>query len=685
MNRLSREASPYLRQHAQNPVDWYPWGDEALAAARSLDRPILLSVGYAACHWCHVMAHESFDDPEVASYMNEHFVCVKVDREERPDIDSIYMDVLQAMNGSGGWPMTMFLTPDARPFFGGTYFPPSDRHGMPSFTRVLHSVAGAWSTRRNEVYDQAAQLISMLETSLVSQAGSSEPVAARCAASLGQAIEELGRRFDPANGGFGSAPKFPHPALVELCLVHHRLSGEAGSMAMAEETLGAMARGGIYDHLGGGFARYSTDATWTVPHFEKMLYDQAGLAAAYLHAWQATARRDWLEVALDIARYVQRDLTVGGAAMCSSEDADSDGAEGAFYVWERSEVVSLLGADLAARVAAYYQLDGAPQFDGRYVLRRPPGASLERPREIDEARRVLLAARSKRTRPSRDEKVITEWNAMWCRTLAEIASATADASTLESATALGDFLLANLRRPDGRWLRSWYEGSARHLAYATDYAWLAAAFSALAEATGERRWVDEAIQVASGLVELFVSPTGREVFLTGSDAEALVVRPSDLTDGSTPSANATAVAALARVASLSGDQSFSDAALELVEGASAALSANPLAVAGTLIGGLYATAPMEVGLSGARPDMLAVVRTRYEPFATLLSGGLRRPDSVGNQSEGLAYVCRGHTCGLPASTPAELAERLDAEAAADRDAYARLAEADPVASSGIAP
>ena len=442
MNRLANETSPYLRQHADNPVDWYPWGDEAFARATATDRPIFLSIGYSACHWCHVMAHESFEDAETAAMLNDSFVSIKVDREERPDVDAVYMEAVQALIGSGGWPMSMFLTPDGRPFFGGTYFPTQDRQGTPSFRTVLNALTDVWADRRSDVEKQADELSrAVAERSVIARPKGSDPVRSAAIESgpdvagaateaagrpelLDAAVSELADRFDPTWGGFGPAPKFPHPTLIDVALRHAQRTGAALSLQMATTTLDAMAAGGIHDHLGGGFARYSTDAHWLVPHFEKMLYDQAGLLRSYLHGWQVTGNADFLHVAERIIDYVTSDLDSPDGGLYSAEDADSDGVEGKFYVWTPAEVTDAVGSATAAEVSDWFGVTEEGNFEGSTILRRPLGAPLTGSPAVEEGRRQLFEHRSHRVRPSLDDKVLTEWNAMFCSALAEAASAT---------------------------------------------------------------------------------------------------------------------------------------------------------------------------------------------------------------------------------------------------------------------
>ncbi|HUY63188.1 MAG TPA: thioredoxin domain-containing protein [Acidimicrobiales bacterium] len=662
MNRLAEETSPYLRQHADNPVDWFPWGDEAFAKARDQDRPIFLSVGYSACHWCHVMAHESFEDAAVAAALNTGFVPVKVDREERPDVDAVYMEAVQALTGRGGWPMSVFMTPDGRPFFGGTYFPPHDVHGLPGFGRLLEAVGEAWTERRAEVERQADALAdAVTRRSTLPEVAVGLPAASPGgAARLAGAIDSLAQRFDEVYGGFGPAPKFPQPVLVELCLRHHRASGDPRSLAMAETTLAAMASGGIYDHLGGGFCRYSTDDTWTVPHFEKMLYDQAGLVRCYLHAWQLTGRHHWLEVVEETIGYVLRDLGTDTGGFCSSEDADSEGEEGSFYLWTRQQFDDVLGEE--SKVASsWYGLDGDPNFGDRHILRRPPGTAIGRPPAVTRARARLVEARAIRERPGLDDKVLTEWNAMFGSTLAEAAGATGRREWVDAARSLAGFLLGQLRGPGGRWLRSWQGGRARHLAYAADYAWLVDCFTRVGELTGEAQWLGHAAEVAEDMVRLFRQGDG-PLFVTGADAEALVVRPLDALDGATPSATSVGGTAMVRLGALLGDRAVGDAGRSLLASVAAVADEHPLAAANAVAGDdMVAGGMLEVVVTGSRPDLVRAVQARYEPALVLAWGERQQTPLWEGRSDDLAYVCRDYRCSAPAATVEELVDRLEDE------------------------
>jgi uncharacterized protein len=656
MNHLAGEASPYLRQHRDNPVEWHPWGDEAFADASRLDRPVLLSIGYSSCHWCHVMAHESFEDPATAAAMNAHFVNVKVDREERPDLDAVYMEAVQAMTGRGGWPMTVFLTPDGRPFFAGTYFPPRARAGMPAFVDVLDAVALAWRERREEVMDQAGTLTDAVADRVrprSSSAGEPGPD------SLLVAVEEASAVFDQRNSGFGGAPKFPQTPLLELLLTAHARTGGTRELEMAVSTLGAMARGGIYDHLGGGFSRYTVDAAWQVPHFEKMLYDQAGLLRAYLHAWQLTGSLELLQVVDETVSYVLRDLRLGAGGVSSAEDADSDGSEGRFYTWTGQELREVLGSDLADAATEWFGVTEEGNFDGRNVLHRPDGQTVLRPTEVDTARQLLYDARANRARPGRDDKALTEWNAMWCSALGEAAAATGNGDWLAAAVSNAEFLLSELRRSDGRWLRSWCHGPARHLAVAADYAWLVDAFTRLGEATGEARWSREAVGTAEALLDLFWDPVEGGLFTTGSDAEVLFARAKDVHDMSTPSANGVAAVALARLGMLTGEARYGEASgrILVLIGDQVSRHASSFAHAlgaANLLGGLGT----EVVVTGERPDLVDVAQRAFTPDAVLAWGEPYDSPLWRDRSDGLAYVCRGYACEAPAADPAKLRDQL---------------------------
>ncbi|MGP8059756.1 MAG: thioredoxin domain-containing protein [Acidimicrobiales bacterium] len=668
MNRLADETSPYLRQHADNPVDWYPWGPEALERAAAEDKPIFVSIGYASCHWCHVMAHESFEDPETAAELARDFVAVKVDREERPDLDAVYMAAVQAISGSGGWPMSVFCTPDGRPFFGGTYYPPTERHGMPSFRRVLAALHEAWTQRRAEVERQADALaaavardVRMADRLAVGAGG--DPEVPSFPVALGRLTAELSERFDAEWGGFGPAPKFPRPGLVELCLRQHRRTGGPEPLAMATVTLDAMAAGGIYDHLAGGFARYATDRRWLVPHFEKMLTDQALLARGYLHGWQATGQASYLQVATETLDYVLAELAAPGGGLFSSEDADAAGVEGGHATFTADQARAALRAagrpELAEGALAWYGIEEAGNWEGTNVLHRPLGAPLSRPADIEAARVALLAARRERPRPALDNKVLTEWNAMAASTLAEAAGATGNRRWATAAEAVVEFCFDELRRADGRWLRSWQDGRARHLAVAADYAWLVDACTRLGELTGSAGWTERAAGVADALLDVFWDREGPGgLFTTGHDGEGLVVRPKDLLDGAVPSANSVAGLALLRLGLLTGEARYADHGERILSLAAPLLAEHPLAVA-DLLGALALDGGAEVVVAGERPDLVAEVQRRWLPSAVVAWGERTRSPLWDGRQDQMAYVCRGFTCHTPAGDAGTLAAQLD--------------------------
>ena len=662
MNRLDGEASPYLRQHRHNPVDWYPWGPEAFAAAAERDRPVLLSVGYSSCHWCHVMAHESFEDPEVAAVMNELFVNVKVDREERPDVDAVYMDSVQALTGRGGWPMTVFLTPDGKPFYGGTYYPDRPRGGMASFRQVMAAVDDAWRNRRGDVDAQASQLTELIErTSRTAPAADGPPGAE----ALDRAAAQIKAAFDPVWGGFGGAPKFPAAMTLASTLRLHRRTGDPELLGAVTTSLDAMASGGIYDHLGGGFARYSVDQRWLVPHFEKMLYDNALLARAYLHAWLVTGNPAYRQVLDETVGYVLRDLRHPDGGFYSAEDADSEGVEGKFYVWSLDELAAVAGEG-AAEAVEWWGVTEAGNFEGANILHRPVRGDLARSPAVEAARRGLFEHREHRVRPGLDDKVLTEWNGLMLAALCEAAAATGNPEWADAATANSEFLVGALRRGDGRWLRSWQAGGngreagARHLACAHDYGALAGAFVSLAELTGRARWIEEARAAADGLIELFWDDESGGVYTTGADAEALVTRPKDLMDNATPSAQSSAATALLRLGALTGESGYAERAEAVLALLGAAACQHPTAFGHLLEAvDMHAGGLDEIVVVGDRPDLVAEARARYRPNSVLAWGEPYPSPLWAGRQPGFAYVCRHYTCQTPASTPTELAARLD--------------------------
>jgi uncharacterized protein YyaL (SSP411 family) len=682
-NRLAGETSPYLLQHAHNPVDWYPWGQEALAKARAEDKPILLSIGYSACHWCHVMERESFEDEETAALMNRSFVSVKVDREERPDLDAIYMQAVQMMTGHGGWPMTVFLTPDGQPFWGGTYFPPEDRQGMPSFKRVLSALADAWQNRRSEVVSSGRELSEQLTRGL-------RPVPAR--GSLGPqlllaAAENLVRQYDEQHGGFGGAPKFPQPMAIEFLLRQWHRTGNERMLEVAERTLENMARGGMYDQLGGGFHRYSVDAHWLVPHFEKMLYDNAQLARAYLMGYQATGNAFFHEIAEETLDYVLRDMTDRSGGFYSTEDADSEGEEGKFYVWTPSEVRDLLGEEDARLFSAYYGVTDHGNFEhGKSILhvtstpaevaQRLGVEDIRMLMALERGRQVLLQARQSRVRPDRDEKVLAAWNGMMLRAFAEGARILGREDYRQAAIRNGEFLLGTMRGPDGRIHRTWKPGheKARLNGYLEDYANLADGLIALYEATFDRRWLTAAVEVADALISRFADQQDGGFFDTSMDHEALITRPKDLFDNATPSGNSVAADVLLRLATLTGKQEYRRQAQTVLELIREPLVRYPLGFARLLSAlDFFLSAPKEVAIIGqpGAPDTEALIRVVFERFVpNKVLAGAAPDDHEATEATPLleqrspldgkatAYVCEHYTCLAPVTNPDELRQQL---------------------------
>jgi uncharacterized protein len=665
-NRLARETSPYLLQHAHNPVDWYPWGDEAFARARAEDKPVLLSVGYSACHWCHVMERESFENPEIAGLMNAGFVSVKVDREERPDVDHIYMQAVQSMTGHGGWPMTVFLTPDGTPFYGGTYFPPQDRHGLPGFPRLLAAIADAWKSRRGEVEQSGRELTASLNQMERLRRASTlltDEI-------LFSAFQGVSAQFDEEWGGFGGAPKFPQPMIWEFVLRFWKRSRNPYAQRMVHTTLVRMARGGIYDHLGGGFARYSVDAHWMVPHFEKMLYDNAQLASLYLHAWLAFGDPECRRVCEETLDYLLRDMTDPAGGFYSAEDADSEGHEGKFYVWTPDEVHAVLGPD-AERAMAYWGVDRGPNFEGKSILY---GAGEPAPAAIAPLRARLLEARARRVRPGRADKVLAGWNGLACRAFAEAGRALGRADYVAAAVKNAEFVLTQMRK-DGRLLRTWKDGRAHLRAYLEDYAMVADALVDLYEATFERRWLDEARTLADDMLRLFWDESVEGFYDTGHDHERLIVRPRNLFDNAVPCGSSVAVETLLRLAELTGESVFESRASAALRPMADLLGRHPSGFGRFLCALDFQLGPrVEVALVGAAGDglqpLVDEVFGRFLPnrvVAGLVGGDARGAarlpllesrEAVGGKAT--AYVCRNFTCDLPATDRETLARQLDA-------------------------
>jgi uncharacterized protein len=662
-NRLAEETSPYLLQHCANPVDWYPWGPEALGRARDEDKPILLSIGYSSCHWCHVMERESFEDPETAAYMNEHFVCVKVDREERPDVDSIYMEAVQGMTGHGGWPLTAFLDPDGVPFYGGTYFPPEPRRGMPSFRMVMEAVAESWGTQRERIGAAATRIRDQLGA-----VGRIEPSTELLAEELVDgAVRQLRTGVDMRHGGFGGAPKFPPASALELLLAR-------GVTDVVEKTLDAMAGGGIHDQIGGGFARYAVDETWLVPHFEKMLYDNALLARAYLHGWQALGHERWRTVCERTLDWALREMRGPEGGFYSALDADSEGEEGRFYVWAPDEVRGALHAaglgELADAVIAHYGVTDRGNFEGRNVLHLPGGAAAEEPSRLGEARAALYESRAKRVWPSLDDKRLCSWNALMIAALADAGAALGRDDYLGAATQAAEFVWAELRDGDGRLLRSWKDGQARFTAYLEDHAYLIEALLTLYEASFDVRWFEAARETADRMIERFTDPDRGGFFTTAHDHEELIARRKDVDDHPIPSGNSSAALGLLRLAALTGELEYERHAVSVFRLFHRVAARHPQAVAHLLRALDFHFAPVkEVALvSPASGDgvgeLAAVVRSGFRPNLVLAGGpeGSDRPELMAERSavdgRAAAYVCEHFTCKRPVTEPGELAAAL---------------------------
>ena len=648
-NRLGGESSPYLLQHKDNPVDWYPWGEEALSRARLEDRPLLVSIGYSACHWCHVMAHESFEDPDIAAVMSERFVSVKVDREERPDIDAICMEACQAITGHGGWPLNAFLTPEGIPFYAGTYFPPEPRHGLPSWRMVLDGVADAWENRREEIRAQGTRMVQALSATTQLQP-SFEPIRDDL---LRAAIDALRGAYDRVNGGFGRAPKFPPHSVLELLLAR-------GEREMSLGTLEAMARGGIYDQVGGGFARYSVDATWTVPHFEKMLYDNALLVRAYLHGWQVSGRERFRRVCCETLDWTLREMQGPEGGFCSALDADSEGVEGKFYVWTIDELHAALG-ELADVALEYFR--PAP-FEHELILEgRGPEPE---PEQLLEIRRRLLEVRSRRVRPGLDDKRLTAWNALMTAALAEAGAVLGRPDYVDGAVRCASFVLRELRDGQGRLLRTWKDGRARLSAYLEDHAFLLEALLGLYEATGDPRWYSEARGLGDVMIERFSDPERGGFYTTACDHEPLAARRKDLEDSPIPSGNSAAAFGLLRLALLSGEGSYERHALGVLRLLFPLAARHSQAFGHLLQAADFYLAPVKevaiVGPEAEAGELLRVIRGAYRPHLVLASG---RTDGVplleGRElvdGHAAAYVCEHFVCQAPVTRPDELAAAL---------------------------
>jgi uncharacterized protein len=701
-NRLANETSPYLLQHKDNPVNWYAWGDEAFAAAREMDKPILLSVGYSACHWCHVMAHESFEDKEIAAQMNRLFINIKVDREERPDVDNIYMQAVQSLTGRGGWPMTVFLTPDGLPFYGGTYFPPEDRPGMPGFPRLLGAVAEAYRTKRSDVTNAGAQLLQAIASPARLQSGD----ALLTSQLMDQAAEAMLSAHDADFGGFGSAPKFPQAMSLDFLMRWYRKSKRPEALEAIDKTLHAMARGGMYDQVGGGFHRYSTDAVWLVPHFEKMLYDNALLARLYLDAWKLTGDPFYRRITQETLDYVLREMTDASCGFYSTQDADSEGEEGKFFVWTPSQLGEVLGDD-ASLIGAYFGVTEEGNFEGANILHvhKSPeqfaaanGLSTDAfEAKLADAKAKLYAAREQRVHPARDEKVLTAWNGLILRALADAAIAFDSQPYRDAAVRNADFLLRELRgagsggdevgapplsksRPDSRLLRTWKQGVARLNGYLEDYACLIDGLIATHAATLDPKYLGYAVQRADEMIELFWDDGVQGFFDTGSDHEALITRPRDFFDNATPSGTSVAVDVLLKLALLDDNEDYERRATTCLRTLVPYLENAPTAF-GRLLAALdfHLSPHHELAIvvppsHSARAEaleareLLDTIRALYAPNLLLIggpAGQVDNPTPLLDDRETLsgkptAFFCERYLCQAPTTDPAELAAQLKA-------------------------
>ncbi|HEU4906559.1 MAG TPA: thioredoxin domain-containing protein [Solirubrobacterales bacterium] len=653
-NRLAQETSPYLLQHRDNPVDWYPWGMEAQQRARELDRPILLSVGYSACHWCHVMERESFEDAATAAYMNEHFVNVKVDREERPDVDALYMEAVQAISGQGGWPMTVFCDPDGVPFYGGTYFPPDESRGMPSFRMVMEAVLDAFENRRDELRERAPETRRRLGA-----IGAIEPAGEGPDRELlDGVVAALVENADMQRGGFGGAPKFPPASALELLLAR-------GVSEPVERTLDAMMAGGIHDQIGGGFARYSVDAAWLVPHFEKMLYDNAQLARAYLHGWQALGHERYRQACERTLDWALAEMRGPEGGFYSALDADSEGEEGRFYVWTPGQIEAVLG-DRATEIQRFYGVTAAGNFEGANILHLAGGAGGEEPAGLAEARRALYEARAGRPWPGLDDKRLTSWNALMLAALAEAGAALGRPDYLDAARACAEFVLHDLRDPEGRLLRTYKDGEARLNAYLEDHAFLLEALLTLYEAGFERRWFDEARALAETTIARFGDSERGGFYSTSDDHEQLIARRKEIGDHPIPSGNSAAALGLLRLEALTGERRYGEWADGVLRLFAKAAPRQPNAFAHLLRALDFRLATTkEVALIGAETsELAAAVRAGHRPHLVLAGGppGSDSPPLLADRPEvdgkPAAYVCEGFACKAPVTDSAQLAALL---------------------------
>jgi uncharacterized protein len=685
-NKLIGETSPYLLQHAHNPVNWYPWGPEALQRAKDENKPIFLSIGYSSCHWCHVMERESFENDDVAAILNEHFISIKVDREERPDLDEIYMAAVQAMTGSGGWPMSVFLTPDQKPFFGGTYFPRENKYGRIGFIPLLKNIAEAWDQKHDEVVKSSEELTKHIHEILTSTAGST---AAPTPSLIQDAVQKLAQSYDSVDGGFGGAPKFPSSPSIALLLREYRRTGDEQVLTMATHTLDKMAQGGMYDHLGGGFARYSTDQEWLVPHFEKMLYDNAQLAQAYLEAYQATGNPFYKDVVDETFTYILRDMTDSSGGFYSAEDADSEGEEGKFYVWSRDEIVRILGEDDAQIFNTYYNVKENGNFDspepyhaGLNILHTPISDeqvakildmdTAELQKKLVPMKAAMLAIRSERVRPGLDDKVLTSWNALMISAFAQGYQVLGDPTYRDAAVKAADFILTDMMR-DGELLRTYRNGESHLAAYLDDYACMITALLDVYEATFDVRWLEAADALAATMNEKFWDETTGIYYFTSEDHQNVLVRTRPTQDGATPSGNSMAAYGLLRLAKMLDREPYYNQARRILEANQAYMTQYSGGFLKMLVAvDFYLYPPKEIALVGPETDagtqaLLEAVRREFIPnkVVALLDPTSDDADTVEKaiplllgkveiDGKPSAYVCKNFACKLPVTDPDSL-------------------------------
>lgn len=667
-NRLAQETSPYLLQHADNPVDWFPWGNEALEAARALDKPIFLSIGYSACHWCHVMEHESFSNEATAKLLNQHFVCVKVDREERPDLDAIYMDAVTALTGRGGWPLSVWLTPEGLPFYGGTYFPDSPRYGAPSFGQVITAVSDAWDNRRSEIDNGAVTI----HQSLLHQT-------ARTSLNAGEALQtalgNLAQSFDSSCGGWGGAPKFPAPMVLEFLMASWQSNHEEWIRRQVEQTLQSMAFGGVFDQLGGGFHRYSTDAEWLVPHFEKMLYDNAQLARCYIHAWQLFGQELYRSTAEKTLNYMLAEMRHERGGFFSSQDADSEGVEGKFFVWSLDEIRAALSPEEAELFIEVYGITKEGNFEGKNVLRVTQPIEDENSIEmLDVARSRLLSVRGRRVRPARDDKVLASWNGLALAAFAEAAKSLGSERYLQAALDLAAFITSELMTPEYVVSRSWKDGRRKGAGFLEDHVCLAEGFLALYQATFDEAWFDIARRLADSVLKDFRRPEGG-FYDTSAAHSDLIMRPRTVQDSPTPSGNSLAGTVLLKLAAYTGEGAYQDAAAETLQTAAPPVAAAPsffgqwLTALTLLESGLTEVAVIEKDLAAQPSPLRSVLAGHYLPRVVAAVGQAGRASSIPTlhgrelppEAQAAAWVCRQQTCSQPVLESVDLKRLLDLE------------------------